>query len=73
MTGILTNGTDTIPAEVAGLGLTSHFDPIFNSAAIGYIKPDVRVFLHVLEQLGLGAPEVFFTDDSEGKLHGTRS
>jgi glucose-1-phosphatase len=73
VTAILTNGTDTIPAEAAELGLTRYFDPIFNSAGIGYTKPDVRVFTHVLEHLGLEAPEVFFTDDSEGKLHGARS
>lgn len=73
VTAILTNGTDTIPAETAELGLVSHFEPIFNSAAIGYIKPDERVFLHVLDQLGLEAHEVFFTDDSERKLRGARA
>lgn len=30
-------------------------------------------FLHVLDQLGLEAHEVFFTDDSERKLQGARS
>lgn len=73
VTAILTNGTDTIPAEAAELGLVRHFDPIFNSAAIGYVKPDERVFLHVLDHLGVEAHEVFFTDDSERKLHGARS
>lgn len=73
VTAILTNGTDTIPAEAVELGLVRHFDPIFNSAAIGYIKPDERVFLHVLDRLGLEAQEVFFTDDSERKLHGARA
>lgn len=73
VTAILTNGTDTIPAEAAELGLARHFDPIFNSAAIGCIKPDKRVFLHVLDRLGLEAHEVFFTDDSERKLQGARS
>lgn len=73
VTAILTNGTDNIPAEVAELGLVSHFDPIFNSAAIGCIKPDKRVFLHVLDQLGLEAHEVFFTDDSERNVQAARS
>lgn len=31
---VRTNGTDTMPAEVAALGLGSHFDAIFNSADI---------------------------------------
>ncbi|GAB3808062.1 hypothetical protein GCM10028798_33560 [Humibacter antri] len=43
-TAILTNGTDTIPAEAAELGLDAHFDEIFNSATIGFAKPDQRAF-----------------------------
>ena len=63
-TAILTNGTDTIPAEAEELGLTEHFDAIFNSAEIGWAKPDARAFQHVLDVLGLQA------DDSESKLAG---
>lgn len=72
-TAILTNGTDTIPAEAAELGLTGRFDAIFNSAEIGWAKPDVRAFQHVLDALGLAASEVFFTDDSAGKLAGAET
>lgn len=69
-TAILTNGTDTIPAEAAELGLTAHFDAIFSSAEIGWAKPDIRAFQHVLDALGLAGAEVFFTDDSASKLAG---
>ena len=69
-TAILTNGTDTIPAETAALGLTAHFDAIFNSAEIGWAKPDIRAFQHVLDALGFAGAEVFFTDDSASKLVG---
>lgn len=69
-TAILTNGTDTIPAEAEMLGLTAHFDAIFNSAEIGWAKPDIRAFQHVLDALGLAGAEVFFTDDSVSKLAG---
>jgi putative hydrolase of the HAD superfamily len=69
-TAILTNGTDTIPAEAAELGLGTHFDVIFNSAAIGYAKPDLRAFQHVLDDMGVTGSEVFFTDDSPAKLAG---
>lgn len=71
-TAILTNGTDTIPAEVIGLGLDAHFDRVFNSAEIGFAKPDVRAYTHVVDELATDAAEVFFTDDSEGKLAGAR-
>ncbi|WP_349884928.1 HAD family phosphatase [Microbacterium sp. WHRI 7836] len=71
-TAVLTNGTDTIPAELAAAGLTSRFDAIFNSAEIGHAKPDTRAFRHVLEDLGVDATEVFFTDDSASKLVGAQ-
>lgn len=69
---ILTNGTDTIPEEVTVQGIVGDFDAIYNSAEIGYIKPDPRAFQYVLDKLGLSGAEVFFTDDSESKLSGAR-
>ncbi|MGH3703110.1 MAG: HAD-IA family hydrolase [Agromyces sp.] len=69
-TAVLTNGTDTIPAEIAALGIADRFDAIFNSADIGYVKPDVRAFEHVLDALGVTSAEVFFTDDTASKLVG---
>lgn len=69
-TAILTNGTDTIPAELCESGIDRHVDTVFNSAEIGFAKPDVRIFQHVLDALGLMPDEVFFTDDSASKLVG---
>ena len=73
ITAILTNGTDTIAAEVASCGLDHHFSPIFNSAEIGFAKPDPRAFRYVLDTLALPADQVFFTDDSPSKLVGAAS
>lgn len=67
---VLTNGTDGVPAEVASFGLPERVDAVFSSHEIGFTKPDVRAFRHVLDTLGLDGPEVFFTDDSERKLAG---
>ena len=67
---ILTNGTDTIPAELAELGVTEHVDAVFNTAEIGYAKPDPRAFEHACNALGVDPTQVFFTDDSERKLAG---
>lgn len=72
-TAVLTNGTDTIPAERAAHGIADRFDAIFNSAEIGYTKPDIRAFRHVLEVLDVEPAEVFFTDDSPSKLAGAES
>ena len=67
---ILTNGTDTVPAELDDFGITERFDAVFNTAEIGYIKPDPRAFLHVVTALDVPPEAVFFTDDSAGKLSG---
>ncbi|QRY40131.1 HAD family phosphatase [Microbacterium hominis] len=71
-TAILTNGTDRIPEEVAELGLGDRFDAIFNTAAIGYAKPDPRAFRHVLEVMGVAPDAVLFTDDSPGHVAAAR-
>lgn len=67
---ILTNGTDTISDEVKAQGIRQHVDHVFNSAIIGYIKPDQRVFQHVIDALGIDGSDIFFTDDSPSKLGG---
>jgi len=67
---ILTNGTDSIPEEMQELGLVDHFDAIFNTAEIGFAKPDIRAFQAVCDGLGVEAASVFFTDDTASKLMG---
>lgn len=67
-TAILTNGTDTIAAEVVELGLDGRFDPIFNTAQMGTAKPDARAFTHVLDALGCEPASVLFIDDSRANV-----
>ncbi len=69
-TAILTNGTTRVETECDALGIPDHFDHLFNSARIGYAKPDPRVFAHVVNSLGVPARSCAFTDDSETKLAG---
>lgn len=69
---ILTNGTDAVAAELAQAGVDRRVDAVFNSADIGFAKPDIRAFEHVCRELEVAPAEVFFTDDSEGKLTGAR-
>ena len=73
MCAILTNGTDTIAEELHDSGIAAHFDRVFNSADIGYAKPDVQAFRHVVADLAIAPEEVFFLDDSPGKLSGART
>ena len=70
---VLTNGTDTIPVEMVALGLADRFDGIFNSADIGFAKPDRRAFEYVCRELGVDPAAIFFTDDSSTKLAGARA
>ena len=70
---ILTNGTDTIPAELATLGIDRRVDAVFNSAEIGVAKPDPEVFQHVCAELGRSPESVFFTDDSPGNVAGAEA
>ncbi|MGH1491648.1 MAG: HAD-IA family hydrolase [Acidimicrobiales bacterium] len=65
---ILTNGADTIPAEMLTLGLVDHFDQIFNTAEIGFAKIDPRSFEYACTALGVEPAAVFFTDDSKSNL-----
>jgi putative hydrolase of the HAD superfamily len=65
---ILTNGTDTIPAEMATLGLADRFDHIFNTAEIGASKKVQRPFRYVCRHLGLQPNQIFFTDDSPSNV-----
>ncbi len=67
---ILTNGTDTIPDEMRELGIDRRVDAIFNTAEIGFAKPDRRAFEQVVRALDVDPTRVFFTDDSPGKLAG---
>ncbi|MBK0296566.1 hypothetical protein IAE22_31640, partial [Bacillus sp. S34] len=41
-------------AEVASFGLPDRVDAVFSSHEIGFTKPDVRAFRHVLDALPLG-------------------
>lgn len=69
---VLTNGTDTIPDELAQLGIDDRFDAVFNSAEIGATKPDPEVFHHVCERLDVAPSQVFFTDDTAGHVASAR-
>lgn len=52
------------------MNLDSRFEAVFNSAEIGWTKPDTRAFQHALDAMQLAPHEVFLTDDSQSKLAG---
>ena len=67
---VLTNGTDTIDAELEAFGVHDRFDAVFSTADIGVAKPDPLAFRHVCDAMAVDPSRVFFTDDSQSKLAG---
>lgn len=62
---LLTNGACCLQREkLAASGLSEHFDLIVISAQLGFGKPDVRVFEHVLSRLGCDAQHAVMIGDS---------
>ena len=70
---ILTNGTDTVPAELEAAGIRDRFDHLFNTADIGVAKPEPAAFEHACRSLATDPGSVFFADDSAGHVAGARS
>jgi len=65
---ILTNGTDRLKSDLHKLGISNSFNRIFNSSEIGYCKPQVEIYHHVISELGLSPSEILFIDDSKAHI-----
>ena len=70
---VLTNGTDTIEAELASCGLDDAFDRVFCSWFLQCAKPDPEVFRTVCAELGVEPGDVTFFDDSAANVEGART
>ncbi|MBX2796886.1 MAG: HAD family phosphatase [Myxococcales bacterium] len=64
-TGILTNGTDTIDAELEQLGVRHLFDAVVSTWDLGVAKPERGAYLGACEALGVEPAATFFVDDRE--------
>ncbi|SCB38526.1 HAD-IA family hydrolase [Rhizobium multihospitium] len=54
------------------LGLSSRFDGIFYSAALGHQKPSTEFFRLATERVGISASEIGFIDDMEANIEAAR-
>lgn len=61
---LLTNGTSRLKSDLTTLGIENRFFKIFNSAEIGICKPDMKIYQHVVNELGCEPSEILFVDDS---------
>ena len=64
-TGLLTNNiAEAWPVVADGLALDELFDVVVNSAFVGMRKPEHRIYMHTVDQLGVSADRVLFLDDN---------
>lgn len=61
---VLTNGTSRLHQDLKTLGIADRFFKVFNSAEIGFCKPDKKVYAHVIKALNCKPSEILFIDDS---------
>lgn len=70
---ILTNGTDRLKSDLCKLGIENSFYRIFNSSEIGYCKPQVEIYHHVISELRLSPSEILFIDDSKAHIEAAQN
>jgi HAD superfamily hydrolase (TIGR01509 family) len=61
---VVSNSEGTIDAMLTEVGLRDRFETIVDSAVVGAVKPDARIYQIALERLGLPAGDVVMVGDS---------
>lgn len=72
-TGLLTNGTTRLEADLQTFKLDQAFDVVINSARVGFAKPDPRIFHVATVRLGFLPHECIFVDDTAGHVEAARA
>lgn len=72
-TGLITNATTRVEADLRLLRLDGCFDAVISSARVGVAKPDARIFHLAAERLGHRPEECIFVDDTPGHVEGARA
>lgn len=65
--GIVSNFYGNLPAVCANLYIRSFFRVIVDSTQVGISKPDPRIFLRAVEELGVPLADVVFVGDSPAR------
>jgi putative hydrolase of the HAD superfamily len=71
--GLATNATDTLPDEVAALGLADDFDALVSSARVGVAKPHPDFYLAGCAALRAQPWQCLFVDDTDRNVRGARA
>ena len=73
-TGLLSNmPTDMISHARQNFPWLNHFDHKTFSAEVRLVKPELAIYRHSLDGLGVAASEALFVDDREANIEGARS
>jgi len=60
---VISNSDGRVRDQLAASGIAPHLEAVFDSAIVGFEKPDPRLFLHALKELGLGPNEALYVGD----------
>jgi FMN phosphatase YigB (HAD superfamily) len=72
--GVLNNGTAiTIPYFKKENNFNEFFPTFINSSEVNLEKPDSKIYLMTLEQMGLKPEESVFIDDTEKNVFGAKN
>ncbi len=73
-TAIVSNvGAGFLARNLSTEQVDNYFDAIVESGAVGYVKPDRRLFEYVSDQLAIKPEQCLFFDDVQRNVDGARS
>ncbi|TDC12791.1 HAD family hydrolase [Streptomyces sp. 8K308] len=69
---LVSNATTRLEADLARLGLAEVADAVVNTSALGFAKPDLRVYAAAAERVGVPPARCLFVDDTEANVVAAR-
>ncbi|GAA3443794.1 HAD-IA family hydrolase [Planomonospora venezuelensis] len=70
---LVTNATFQLEDDLRALGLARFFDEVVNSARVGAVKPERRIYEIAAERAGADAVRCLFVDDREENVEAARA
>ncbi len=60
---VISNSDGRVMRQLEACGIAHYFEAVFDSNIVGFEKPDARLFLHALGELGLHPEETVYVGD----------
>lgn len=60
---VISNSDGRVRDQLSASGITPYLEAVFDSAIVGIEKPDPRLFLHALKELGLAPTDAIYVGD----------